>query len=395
MRVLLQTYAFWPVWGGVQKSVEFIYRCLEKARLKPIITTSSYVIMNDQEKYFISSFKKYKKMKIKRILFLSDHFSKNAFIPVWKRCCYWVLFHLSLVQYFIFLLFYRPSIVHINFINIDANFVLRFKNFFKFKLITTCQGNDILTFDRQFDSRKKITFKALINSDVITAVSEKIAAEIRRIIGDSHRNIKIIFNGIDLSDIFPISEVLASAPKNFFIFVGHFSEKKNPLFLIRSFAMFVEKYPDHSLVMAGEGFLREEADRLIKELGLEKKIFILGRLPYEKILIYIANAKALILPSLYGEGCPNVILEAMAAGTPVIGSDTAGINEVITHGKQGLLFESNNAKSLIEMMSLIETDTKLKQRLIDTARQLIRERYDNIQIAKQYLELYQELLLKK
>jgi glycosyltransferase involved in cell wall biosynthesis len=88
------------------------------------------------------------------------------------------------------------------------------------------------------------------------------------------------------------------------------------------------------------------------------------------------EATFLVVPSRWFEGCPLVILEAMAAGIPVIASNIGGLPELVEHGVTGLLFEPGNAEELAEAMRLLWTDRARCRELGAAGRAVAAEKYD-------------------
>ena len=95
------------------------------------------------------------------------------------------------------------------------------------------------------------------------------------------------------------------------------------------------------------------------------------------------------LPSIY-EGMPLSILEAMAAGVPVVGADVMGINEVLIDGKNGLLFRSNSDQDLAAKLSRLLNDCALRQRLSTRGRIFVHQHY----ALKKKIMDYQKLFLR-
>lgn len=100
---------------------------------------------------------------------------------------------------------------------------------------------------------------------------------------------------------------------------------------------------------------------------------------------------ALILPSLE-DNCPMVVLEAMAAGVPVIAPEVGGVPEIIQHKRNGLLCDPLSEESLRRSVETILTDGALRGRLVEHARRTAAERYHPRSIAERHVEIYRELL---
>jgi glycosyltransferase involved in cell wall biosynthesis len=115
----------------------------------------------------------------------------------------------------------------------------------------------------------------------------------------------------------------------------------------------------------------------------------LGNIPNHELPDFLNPHELFILPSFY-ENMPKTLLEAMACGLPVIGTNVKGINEVIKHGKNGILC-STNANSIREAILTLMKDEELKRNLGENARRTIVENYDLDKLIKRELELMCEV----
>jgi glycosyltransferase involved in cell wall biosynthesis len=126
-----------------------------------------------------------------------------------------------------------------------------------------------------------------------------------------------------------------------FLYVGNFNQEKNVGLLIRAFAGLDadEKSMAH-LYLVGDGPEREMLEELVVDLGVRSRVSFLGRQPHHVLQSYYQASDCFALPSLR-EGCPNVLLEALACGVPVIASKVGGVPEIVT-GENGVLVESDD-----------------------------------------------------
>jgi len=105
----------------------------------------------------------------------------------------------------------------------------------------------------------------------------------------------------------------------------------------------------------------------------------------------MASAHIVVLPS-YGEGLPKVLIEAGAAGKPVVATDVQGCRDIIQHGVNGLLVPPKNAVALAEALDQLIDDAELREKMGVEARKLILESYTNDHINRQTLELYRKMI---
>ncbi|MFG6326102.1 MAG: glycosyltransferase [Lachnospiraceae bacterium] len=139
-------------------------------------------------------------------------------------------------------------------------------------------------------------------------------------------------------------------PDKRIVTVGRLNPQKNHKLLIKAFSEISDKYKDYTLEIYGDGPLKNELKSLIRELGMEDKIFLKGT--YKDVLNRVYGAGLFVMTSVY-EGMPNALIEAMCLGIPVICSDCpcGGPGELIENGKNGYLFKPDDIEQLKGYMS--------------------------------------------
>ncbi len=150
--------------------------------------------------------------------------------------------------------------------------------------------------------------------------------------------------------------------KNFFFTAGRLTAQKNFLFLCGVFKDYIKNNPNEKLIIAGDGEDKNIIKKYIKDNSLEKNIFLIGYV--KNIFPLIKKAKAFILSSLW-EDPGFVIIEAAFCKTLVISSNCLnGPKELIKHKHNGILFKSNNKKSLLKELSNFPEYIKIKKNII-------------------------------
>ena len=120
--------------------------------------------------------------------------------------------------------------------------------------------------------------------------------------------------------------------------------------------------PDTRLVIAGDGPIREQLSALAERSGAGERVLFLGDVPHREVAGYLQQADAFVLNSTY-EGLPHVVLEAMAAGTPVIATDAGGTGEVVEHNVTGLLVPVGDAVALKSAIERLWSEPSLGRQL--------------------------------
>jgi len=134
-----------------------------------------------------------------------------------------------------------------------------------------------------------------------------------------------------------------------FVCVGRLCEAKGQLLLIAAAARLRAAGIECELVLAGDGPLRVEIERLIDQHGLNSQVRITGWISSSSVRSEILAARALILPS-FAEGLPVVLMEAMALRRPVLSTYVAGIPELVISGENGWLFAAGSVEELVDAM---------------------------------------------
>lgn len=127
--------------------------------------------------------------------------------------------------------------------------------------------------------------------------------------------------------------------------VGRLCEQKGQLLLVEAVARLERQGTPVELVLAGDGEMREEIERLIVRHKLQRQVRITGWIDSERVREEILAARALVLPS-FAEGLPVVLMEAMALRRPVLTTQVAGIPELVRHGVDGWLFPAGDCDAL-------------------------------------------------
>lgn len=177
----------------------------------------------------------------------------------------------------------------------------------------------------------------------------------------------VIYNGVDTTLFHPPAKDkrLGKVQKKLrLIFIGNLNKEKGLDYLFAA----VEKMPDVSLAIVGDGPLLSYYRRKYPQVSF------LGKLPHADLPNIINQHDIVVHPS-YVESIPNVILEAMACGKPVIAARVYGIPEVITDGENGLLVPKKDALALRKAIFFLQ-DKNIRQRLGRQALQTIRERFE-------------------
>ncbi|MCG6959534.1 glycosyltransferase family 4 protein [bacterium BMS3Abin03] len=178
-------------------------------------------------------------------------------------------------------------------------------------------------------------------------------------------DIYVIPNYVDTA-LFKPENIIDKNHKNI-IYIGRLHTRKNLISLIEA----CSKLDSIRLTLIGDGPQRIELERIAHENQI--KVTFLGVIPHNQIPYHLNISDLFILPSIF-EGHPKALIEAMACGIPVIGTDVPGIREVIDHGKTGWLCNTD-PDSISEAIKAVINDQELKQELGNNAREYVQENF--------------------
>lgn len=202
--------------------------------------------------------------------------------------------------------------------------------------------------------------------------------------------IDVVYRGRNIANFnFSVDSRLVSERVKF-LNVGRLLKSKGQKELIIAFASFIQKYPNATLEIAGEGKYRSVLESTIREYRLEDKVSLLGSV--KNVPELLDKCDVFVFPSHY-EGFSGAIVEAMLAGAPVLASDIPMNKEAIEHSETGYLFKVKDSSSIeAAMFFALSNKNKMRQMAIK-ARYIAIEKYDIDSIASQHAVLYQKYSL--
>jgi phosphatidyl-myo-inositol alpha-mannosyltransferase len=177
------------------------------------------------------------------------------------------------------------------------------------------------------------------------------------------------------------------------LFVGRFEKRKGAKYLLRAIPAIRERYPQTRFIFVGEGRLRAGFQRFVERHGWQDVVFT-GYVSDADRERYLASAHVFCAPAIGGEGMGIVLLEAMAAGVPIVASNISGYATVISHEVNGLLAIPRNSADLAHAIVRLLEHEPLRQHFIDAGQQKAQE-YVWPHVAARILDYYQELLAEQ
>jgi glycosyltransferase involved in cell wall biosynthesis len=157
-------------------------------------------------------------------------------------------------------------------------------------------------------------------------------------------------------------------------FLGRLDPSKGVDILIEAFAKVLKEMPDAILEIGGKGSQENNLMKQVCRLNLANNVIFKGLVSYTHVREFLSSLHFLVVPSRT-DNLPTVALEAFAVATPVIGSNSGGIPDIITNGYNGLLFDAGNAEDLAQKILQLFADKKQRDVMSLNARKTFEEKY--------------------
>lgn len=245
----------------------------------------------------------------------------------------------------------------------------------------------------------KLIFK---KADYIQAISKHLANFGQKM--GAHCQIKVVPNGVDVA-IFEKALTMPDEDKEalrkklgikenekVIITVSRLAPKNAVNDLIDAVNMLKLQGINFKLLILGTGYLEKRLRLQVVSSKLQDDVLFLGLISPAEVHRYLAISDVFVRPSI-SEGLGNVFLEAMAAGVPVIGTPVGGIPDFLTHEKTGIFCESRNPKSIAEKIKILIKDQKLRDKLIQNAKQMVIENYNWDKISQEMKKIYEKIII--
>jgi colanic acid/amylovoran biosynthesis glycosyltransferase len=205
--------------------------------------------------------------------------------------------------------------------------------------------------------------------------------------------IRIIYHGSDLSR-FALEPLPARGTALRILCVASLLDYKGQRYLIDACRILRDRGVVLELVLIGEGALRDELEAQTARLGVGDTVHFMGRQPHQVVKAQLDACDVFVAPSIEGakgqmDGIPNVLVEAMAVGRPVVATARAGIRELVVDGTTGLLTGERDPVSIADAIERLANDPALCERLVAAGRAKVEAEHDS----SQNLELLFDVLI--
>ena len=227
----------------------------------------------------------------------------------------------------------------------------------------------------------------------VVAVSDRVADDLRRDYGMSGDKITVIYNSVAMRD-FPARAAAAGAGRPMrVLYAGRLSDlDKGVLLLPEIVRRVVDGGGEIELWIAGDGPDRQRVETGLRSRGVEGRVRVLGAVPYAEVKKLYYEVDAFLLPSRF-EGCPNALMEAMAAGCACVASRVRdSISRIVEHEVSGLLFRVGDAGDAAACMLRLLREPGLAARVAEGGRRRIEQAFTVEQMAEKYDAFFRRIL---
>jgi glycosyltransferase involved in cell wall biosynthesis len=233
--------------------------------------------------------------------------------------------------------------------------------------------------------------KAIEGSAFIVTVNKAFAREVGLNYPHIKRSIRVIPNGVAGHFYMINDELRTKTPSLKMLFIGSLIPRKGCEIALKALSE-LSNEKEISLTIVGDGPERSNLQHLSLTMGIDDKVHFTGSIPPQEIVKFIEQHHLLLLPS-YHEGRPNVVLEAMASGLPVVASDIEGNRELIREGNSGWLFPPGNYLKLADILLSILQGKKNLQAAGREGRCWMKDNgFTWEKTVARYIDLYQSIL---
>ena len=282
----------------------------------------------------------------------------------------------------------RPDIIHTH--SLDLGFAISLPaRVFGIPVLNTCHGVSLTDKDLPFFKKyAEIFFLKHSGFARIITVDNRALPSLRQ---QGISNVEYIPNGVDL-DFWGNTQTLCREKKmkTAFLFVGRLEEQKGLIYLINAVRKLKFGGVECNVRIVGDGSQRSRLEKLADTYGLGSNVIFTGRVDQKRLKALYTNSDVFILPSLW-EGMPLTLLEAWAAGLPVIVTKVGNIPEICVNRENAWIVEPGNETELYNAMLELSKSAELRHRLGRNGGITVRRNYSWSTVARRMMQLYKEV----
>ena len=221
--------------------------------------------------------------------------------------------------------------------------------------------------------------------------------ELQSLFGLPFEKINVVPNGINVNMFsgverdYDFRRQYALDNEKIILFMGRLVYEKGVQHLISAMPKILSGYHDAKLVIAGKGGMTDELKAQVNSMGIGSKVYFTGYMDSKQVCKMYKCADVSVFPSTY-EPFGIVALEAMLSGTPVVVSDIGGLNEIVTHGENGMKSYAGNPNSIADSILALLYNPQLSQEVVKKAKNMVKNEYNWAKIAQDTHFTYQKAI---
>jgi glycogen synthase len=283
---------------------------------------------------------------------------------------------------------FTPDVLHVQCFSVNGVYAAALARMFRMPLVVSLQGETVMDdndiYERSVSLRYGLRF-GLRTARAVTACSQFTLDDAVARFGLPAGAGMVIPNGVEVDDTAEPAPIELPFSR-FVLAMGRMVEKKGFDLLIDAFAQLADAHPEVGLLIGGDGAARQPLLAQVKAAGLEQRVVLPGRFSRGAVRWATSHASVFVLPSRV-EPFGIVVLEAMAAGVPVVVSSRGGAGEIVRDGIDGLVADPFDREALATAIERVLDDAAARERFVASARDRVRE-FDWPLITRRYLDVY-------
>jgi glycosyltransferase involved in cell wall biosynthesis len=290
----------------------------------------------------------------------------------------------------------RPDVIHAHRLFPTGAAALDLARDLGVPIVVTAHGSDVHTHPARIPAIGRITRNVVASADRLTAVSTYLA-DLMAGLATPRAPVRTVHLGVDTAHFRPMAgkavlreQLGLPAAGVGFVSVCRISEAKGVYELVRAFREVADASADAWLVLVGDGPAGRDLEREIAVQGLADRVWLPGVVENERVPLWLNAADAFVLAS-HAEGLPNVVLEAMACGLPIVATTVGGTAEAVLPAV-GELVPPGDEASLASAMVALATSAELRERRGAEGVTRIERHFTWSRVATECTDLYRELV---
>ena len=253
-------------------------------------------------------------------------------------------------------------------------------------VICSFHGTDVENLRKASDKELQLWKALRPNLDAVVACSGNLATRVDEVLGGGFTT-NVIYNGVDYAGFFLGNRQTAPRGRRIVLHIGKYDSNKGQEVLLRAYDRLQQKWPDVDLLFVGaNGGTKPILEAMVSNMGFSEKVNFLVDIPHRDVCRVLQEAELFVLSSRK-EAFPLVLLEAGAAGVPVIASRTGGIPEIIQDGKTGVLVTPGDPSQLAERLDELLSNPARARALASNLQTRVRDDFSWAKACAHYLEI--------